>query len=171
MSHYTGWVVSVGEGLEEPWMPDEETYNEYVKCDYCNRIDWKSPKKMAEYFLKEFSYFKIPGRQPSCKIVKGTAVVTIPKGFIGKAVRSDLNLIKDLIGKATPKDLVHWSHDLHRAYKLLDFCNPFGTVVVELSDDGNEDYDTFTRWVWGLYDDNRKRDTYVFLYGAMDHHA
>lgn len=170
MSHYTGFVVSVGDRLEEPWMPDEETYTDHVQCDYCSEEDLELDE-LAKQFVNEIAYYEVDGEQPKYEIIDKAVLVTIPKGFARKMADIDLKAVKKTIGKATTDDLVEWKNGMHEAYKILDFCNPFSTIVVCLGDGGYEDYDTFTRFIWELVPDNDKADTRVWIYGSMDHHA
>ena len=169
MSHYRGYVVSFDKRVKEPWMPDEETYNEQVNCDYCEIEDLPKKELRDSFvgFLEEILPC-IPHEIKGGVLKDGTVKVKIPKGCIREFLKKQISEIKEKTGALTPDNFIHAVHDVHH---LIDYVNPFTTVFVVIDDDGMEDFDTYRRALAFSLEDNDKKDTAVYVYGSINHHA
>jgi hypothetical protein len=169
MSHYRSYVISFGHKVKEPCMPDEETYNEQVKCDYCEIEDLTKESLRYEFvhFLEEILPY-IPHQIKGVVLKDGTVKVTIPKGCIREFLKKQISEIKEAAEKLTVEDYIHASHDIHH---LVDYSNPFTTTFVMIDNGGIEDYDTYRRSLAYSLEDNDKEDTVVYVYGSINHHA
>lgn len=169
MSHYRGYVVSFDKRVKDPWMPDEETYNEQVNCDYCE-VENLPKKELSDRFV-EFICDILPDIPHAIyhRVLKdGTVKVVIPRGCIRQFLKKQVSEIKEKAGALTPDNFIHAAHDVHH---LTDYVNPFTTVFVVIDDGGMEDFDTYRRALAFSLEDNDKKDTVVYVYGSINHHA
>lgn len=167
MSHYRGYVVSFDEKVKEPWMPDEEAYNEQVQCGYCDIEDLPKKELRDSFvgFLENILPY-IPHQIKGVVLKDGTVKVTIPKGCIRKFLEREIGEIRAAASEMTPENYRHGG-----LTHLVDYCNPFTTVFVEIGSDGNEEYDTYRRALSYALESNDKKDTAVYVYGSINHHA
>lgn len=168
MSHYRGYVVSFDKRVKEPWMPDEETYNEQVKSDYCEIEDL--PKKdLLDIFITFLNgiFPYIPHAINGSVLKDGTVKVTIPKGCIREFLRKEVKRIKECADRLTEDSYFNDIHDLNH---LTSYLDPFSTVLVEIYDGGGEYYETYRRSLIQYVANNDEKDTVVYVYGSVNHH-
>ena len=169
MSHYRSYVISFDHKVKEPWMPDEEEYNNQTNCDYCEIEDLPKNELRDSFvgFLEEILPC-IPHQIKGVVLKDGTVKVTIPKGCIREFLKKQILEIKKAAEKLTVENYVHASYDV---YHLVDYCNSFTTTFVMIDNGGIEDYDTYRRSLAFSLEDNDKKDTVVYVYGSINHHA
>lgn len=169
MSHYRSYVISFDHKVKEPWMPDEEEYNNQTNCDYCEieNLPKKELRDSFVGFLEEILPY-IPHQIKGVVLKDGTVKVTIPRGCIREFLKKQISEIREAAEKLTVEDYIHASHDVHH---LVDYSNPFTTTFVMVDNGGVEDYDTYRRSLAYSLEDNDKKDTVVYVYGSIDHHA
>lgn len=169
MSHYRDFVISYEEKVKEPWIPDEETFNEQVKSDYCE-IEDLPKKELSDRFVEFLDgiFPCIPHAIYHRVLKDGTVMVKIPRGCIRELIGKEISEIKEKADNLIPDGYVYATHDIHH---LVDYVNPFTTVFVEIDKYGTEDYDTYRRSLASMMKDNDKNDTVVYVYGSIDHHA
>ena len=169
MSHYRSYVISFDHKVKEPWMPDEEEYNNQTNCDYCEIENLPKNELRDSFvgFLEEILPC-IPNEIKGVVLKDGTVKVTIPKGCIREFLKKQISEIKEAAEKITVEDYIHAIHDVCR---LVDYCNPFTTTFVMIDNGGVEDYDTYRRSLAYSLEDNDKKETVVYVYGSINHHA
>ncbi len=169
MSHYRSYVISFDHKVKEPWMPDEEEYNNQTNCDHCE-IEDLPKKELRDSFVGflERIFPDIPRQIKGIVLKDGTVKVTIPRGCIRPFLKKQISEIKEAVEKLTVEDYIHASHDVHH---LVDYSNPFTTTFVTIDNGGMEDYDTYRRSLAYSLEDNDKEDTVVYVYGSINHHA
>lgn len=169
MSHYRSYVISFDHRVKEPWMPDEEVYNDEVRCDYCEIEDLPKKELRDSFvgFLEEI-FPCIPRQIKGVVLKDGTVKVTIPKGCIREFLKKQISEIREAAEKLTVEDYINAVHDVHH---LVDYSNPFTTAFVTIDNGGTEDYDTYRRSLAYSLEDNDREDTVVYVYGSINHHA
>lgn len=165
MSHYAGFVVSVGKKIRNPRFPSEYSYVEEVGCDYYTPLNLDG-KELSSLFMERFpktldaAFDVLPG---------GVVRVIIPKGRVRTVVQETLNEIKKAAARITAEDLVHQggpTYELEGVFKRID---PAGDICCAL-EGGAMSWTSFDRWLWGMMEANDAKDTVAYAYRAYDHH-
>ena len=165
--HIISYVLSYDHPLQDRWIPDEEEYNEIVKCDYCNVQDFTKEELLHSFTTLLRGMF--PGN-PELKgsITKnGYCEVVVPKGVIRKYLEAEIGKLKKKVGEITPDNYTDVAHYI---LDYVDYVDAWDNVFVEISDGGIEDYETGLRSLARSLKDNDKKATTIYVYGAINHH-
>lgn len=163
--HIRDYVISYGKKVKKPDMPDEADFVDVVKADWC-KIEDLPKEELKEEIINFLN--NVLGGGVVGKIMKdGVVKVSIPKGKIRKFLRARIREIKKAAMGLGEDNYIKAMHKIHR---LTDYINPFDQVFVEIYDEFI-DYDPCHRSLIYVVDDNDKKDTTMYVYGSIQHHA
>lgn len=174
MSRLNGYVVSLDKILHEPWVPSEEEYCSAVGCDGCSVNDLPQPH-LSQGFCDLVNEYVANGRdgvlpKAECHQTPAGTCIRIPKGTLVGPVEEHSREMLRLVASSSLDDYIQVTGSLHQIWKDLGI-NRFCTVVVQIYDDGTEEWDGFGEWIRGLYYTNKERDVFVYVYAAYTHHS